>query len=74
MNAPLGSARFIYFHRESGCAIAHMNRDDLSTGTLLFTCPELWLPQTQAEFDRAARYYGVQHPERMKYDSNEVPF
>ena len=67
-------AVFIYFHRESGCAVAYSERDDLSTGQLLFTCPEDWKPLDQKQFEAAAKFYGVKNPERMKYDPEEVPF
>lgn len=70
----LGPPRFVYFFRDSGAAVAHIFRDDVTTGVLLFTCPEAWLPQDQREFEAAAHYYGVKNPQRMKYDPNEVPF
>lgn len=66
-------ARFIYYFKGSGTAIAFNERNDLN-GELLFTCPESWKPQTQAEFELAARYYGVKAPQAMKYDPEDVPF
>lgn len=65
---------FVYFIKQSGYAIAMTSRDDLSTNVLLFTCPMDWKPKNQQEFNDAARYYGVQKPEAMKYDPEEVPF
>lgn len=70
----MDAARFVYFFKKTGFAVAHMHRDDLSTGVLLFTCPLSWMPKTQKEFEDAARYYGVQNPHKMTYDANEIPF
>lgn len=65
---------YVYFFKASGIAIASTYRDDLSSGVLLFTCPSDWKPQNQIQFEAAAKFYGVRHPERMKYDPEDVPF
>lgn len=66
-------ACFVYFFKGTGMACAFDSRNDLN-GELLFTCPESWLPKDQATFEDAARYYGVKHPQYMRYDGNLVPF
>lgn len=66
-------ARFIYFHKAAGEAIAYTERVSYG-GDLLFTCPLSWLPKNQKEFEQAAKFYGISHPEVMKYYPDEVPF
>lgn len=73
MTAFADQPRFIYYFKAAGEAVAHTSRSD-HAGDLLFTCPQSWLPCTQLEFERAARYYGIACPERIKYSPEEVPF
>lgn len=69
----MNEARFIYLFKQQGEAVCMTGRNDHS-GELLFTCPADWAPKNQLQFIQAARYYGVQNPERIKYCADEIPF
>lgn len=65
---------FIYLHAKTGTAWPQTARAEGGHCELLFTCPESWLPKTQAEFEQAARYYDVTKPQLIQYNGDLVPF